>query len=251
MLLNPFSDRDVFEIDEAEQVARDWWLYLLAGIISIVFGALILSIDWGVDSLAAFVGALFIIQGAAWAITRPLDGGTRSTNLIAGGLGLPPESRCSSGRPRALHLAAFIGIWIVFSGLSTSSAPCQPPCAPLVARVAARRDRGADRFWRCAGRSHPRRGRHARRGLGDRDQDWQILIVRGSQPAKRLSRDDRPLVERSDRERDAKPRVVSKPTASPCSKASGIIVGQHGQDRAGSKCEHEGDASPDASLKTP
>jgi uncharacterized membrane protein HdeD (DUF308 family) len=63
MLLNPLSDRDVFEIDEAEQVARDWWLYLLAGITSLVFGALILSIDWGVDSLAAFVGIFVVMSG--------------------------------------------------------------------------------------------------------------------------------------------------------------------------------------------
>src|ERR687897_1060950 len=118
MLLNPISDRDVFEIDEAEQVARDWWLYLLAGIISIVFGALILSIDWGVDSLAAFVGALFIIQGAAWAITRPLDGGTRSTNLIAGGLGIAAGIALLVWPDRGLYtLAAFVGIWVVLSGV--------------------------------------------------------------------------------------------------------------------------------------
>jgi uncharacterized membrane protein HdeD (DUF308 family) len=118
MLLNPVSDRDVFEIDEAEQVASDWWLFLLTGIISLVFGALILSIDWGVDSLAAFVGALFIIQGVAWGITRPLDGGTRSTNLIAGGLGIAAGIALLVWPDRGLYtLAVFIGIWIVLSGL--------------------------------------------------------------------------------------------------------------------------------------
>jgi len=118
MLLNPVSDRDVFEIDEAEQVARDWWLYLLAGITSLVFGALILSIDWGVDSLAAFIGALFIIQGVAFAITRPLDGGTRSTNLIAGVLGVAAGIALLVWPDRGLYtLAVFIGIWVVVSGL--------------------------------------------------------------------------------------------------------------------------------------
>jgi len=118
MLLNPLSDRDVFEIDEAEQVARDWWLFLLAGITSLVFGALILSIDWGVDSLAAFVGALFIIQGVAWAITRPLDGGTRSTNLIAGGLGIAAGIALLVWPDRGLYtLAVFVGIWVVLSGV--------------------------------------------------------------------------------------------------------------------------------------
>jgi uncharacterized membrane protein HdeD (DUF308 family) len=118
MLLNPVSDRDVFEIDEAEQVAKDWWLLLVAGITSLVFGALILSIDWGVDSLAAFVGALFIIQGVAWAITRPLDGGTRSTNLIAGGLGVAAGIALLVWPDRGLYvLAAFVGIYVVMSGV--------------------------------------------------------------------------------------------------------------------------------------
>jgi uncharacterized membrane protein HdeD (DUF308 family) len=118
MLLNPISDRDVFEIDEAEQVARDWWLYLLAGITSLVFGALILSIDWSVDSLAVFVGVLFIIQGVAFAITRPLDGGTRSTNLIAGGLGVAAGIALLVWPDRGLYtLAVFVGIWVVLSGV--------------------------------------------------------------------------------------------------------------------------------------
>jgi uncharacterized membrane protein HdeD (DUF308 family) len=118
MLLNPISDREVFEIDEAEQVARDWWLFLVAGITSLVFGALILSIDWSVDGLAAFVGTLFIIQGAAFAITRPLDGGTRSTNLVVGLLGVVAGIVLLAWPDRGLYtLAVFAGIWIVSSGV--------------------------------------------------------------------------------------------------------------------------------------
>jgi uncharacterized membrane protein HdeD (DUF308 family) len=118
MLLNPVSDRDVFEVDEAEQVAKDWWLYLVSGLVSLVFGALILSVDWSVDGLAAFVGTLFIIQGAAWAITRPLDGGTRSTNLVAGLLGIVAGIVLLAWPDRGLYtLGVFIGIWIVLSGL--------------------------------------------------------------------------------------------------------------------------------------
>jgi uncharacterized membrane protein HdeD (DUF308 family) len=118
MLLNPLSERDVFEIDEAEQVAKDWWLYLIAGITSMIFGALILSVDWSVDSLAAFVGTLFIIQGAAYVVTRPLDGGTRSTNLIAGLAGIVAGIVLLAWPDRGLYtLAVFAGIWIVTSGL--------------------------------------------------------------------------------------------------------------------------------------
>jgi uncharacterized membrane protein HdeD (DUF308 family) len=118
MLLNPVNERDVFEIDEAEQVAKDWWLYLVAGITSMIFGALILSVDWSVDGLAAFVGTLFIIQGAAYVVTRPLDGGTRSTNLIAGLAGVVAGIVLLAWPDRGLYtLAVFAGIWIVTSGL--------------------------------------------------------------------------------------------------------------------------------------
>jgi uncharacterized membrane protein HdeD (DUF308 family) len=118
MLLNPLSDRDVFEVDEAEEVAKSWWLFLIAGVTSLVFGALILAIDWTVDELAAFVGVLFIIQGAAFLITKPLDGGTRSTNVIAGLLGIGAGIALLVWPGRGLYvLAVFVGIWVITSGL--------------------------------------------------------------------------------------------------------------------------------------
>jgi uncharacterized membrane protein HdeD (DUF308 family) len=118
MLLNPLSDRTAFEVDEAEEVARNWWIFLVAGITSLVFGALILAIDWGVDSLAAFVGALFIIQGAAYLISKPLDGGNRTTNVIAGLLGIGAGIALLVWPGRGLYvLAVFIGAWIVVSGV--------------------------------------------------------------------------------------------------------------------------------------
>jgi uncharacterized membrane protein HdeD (DUF308 family) len=118
VLLNPLSDRDVFEVDEAEEVAKSWWLFLIAGLTSLVFGALILAIDWTVDELAAFVGVLFIIQGAAFLITKPLDGGTRSTNVIAGLLGIGAGIALLVWPGRGLYvLAVFVGIWVITSGL--------------------------------------------------------------------------------------------------------------------------------------
>jgi uncharacterized membrane protein HdeD (DUF308 family) len=118
MLLNPVSNRTTFEVDEAEQVASSWWVFLLAGVISIVFGALILAIDWTVNGLAAFVGTLFIIQGAAYLITKPLDGGTRSTNVIAGLLGIAAGIALLVWPDRGLYVVAvFIGAWIIVSGV--------------------------------------------------------------------------------------------------------------------------------------
>jgi uncharacterized membrane protein HdeD (DUF308 family) len=118
VLLNPINPPERFDVEEAEQVAKGWWLLLLSGLTSLVFGALILAIDWSVDSLAAFVGALFIIQGAAFLITRPLDGGTRSTNVVAGLLGIAAGIALLVWPDRGLYvLAVFVGIWVVTSGL--------------------------------------------------------------------------------------------------------------------------------------
>jgi uncharacterized membrane protein HdeD (DUF308 family) len=118
MLLNPLSDREVFDVNDAEEVAKSWWIFLFSGLVSLVFGALILSIDWTLSGLAAFVGTLFIIQGAAYLITRPLDGGTRSTNVIAGLLGIGAGIALLVWPDRGLYtLAVFVGIWVVTSGV--------------------------------------------------------------------------------------------------------------------------------------
>jgi len=118
MLLNPLSNRDVFEVDDAEMVARNWWIFLLSGIISLVFGLLILSIDWSLNGLAAFIGTLFILQGAAYLITPPLDGGTRSTNVVLGLLGIAAGVVLLAWPDKGLYtLGVFIGAWVVASGL--------------------------------------------------------------------------------------------------------------------------------------
>jgi uncharacterized membrane protein HdeD (DUF308 family) len=118
VLLNPINPPEVFEVEEAEAVASNWWVFLLSGIVSIVFGALILSIDWGVSSLAAFIGTLFIIEGVAIAITKPLDGGTRFTNLIVGGLGVAAGIALLVWPDKGLYtIAVFVGIFVILSGL--------------------------------------------------------------------------------------------------------------------------------------
>lgn len=118
MLLSPISDRTEFGQREAEEVARAWPIILVSGLISLVFGVLILTIDWSVDSLSTFIGFLFIAQGAAWLLTRPLDGGTRSTNILAGLLSAGAGIGLIAVPDKGLRtLGAFVGIWIVLSGL--------------------------------------------------------------------------------------------------------------------------------------
>jgi hypothetical protein len=118
VLLNPLNARDAFEIDEAEVVAKSWWLFLFSGLVSLVFGALILSVDWSLDGLAAFVGTLFIVHGAAIAVTRPLDGGVRSTNFVAGLASIVAGIVLLSWPGRGLFtLAVFVGAWVIALGV--------------------------------------------------------------------------------------------------------------------------------------
>src|SRR4029079_129050 len=49
--------------DAAARVAKAWWLLLLNCLALIVAGVLVFSIDWTVNSLATFIGALFIFEG--------------------------------------------------------------------------------------------------------------------------------------------------------------------------------------------
>lgn len=84
MFMNPLSASEAFDRDTADTLARGWWIGLVAGLISIVFGILVLTIDWSVESLAIFVGALFILEGIAWVLGRPLDGSARTWTLVLG-----------------------------------------------------------------------------------------------------------------------------------------------------------------------
>src|SRR5512132_3286431 len=69
--------------DAAERVARNWWVLLVNGLLLIVAGVLIFSIDWSVRSLSIFIGALFILQGISTAFARGLDRSAEAINAVA------------------------------------------------------------------------------------------------------------------------------------------------------------------------
>jgi uncharacterized membrane protein HdeD (DUF308 family) len=116
--LNPFSRRWDFDRETVDQVAQTWWIALLAGLISIVFGACILAIDWSVDSLALFVGLMFALQGIAWASAQPLEGGSRTPNYVLGAIGIGVGIAVTLWPEIGLlTLAVFIGAWFVVSGV--------------------------------------------------------------------------------------------------------------------------------------
>jgi uncharacterized membrane protein HdeD (DUF308 family) len=103
--------------EAAEQVARNWWILLLNGAVLVVCGVLIFSIDWTIDDLAVFIGALFIFQGATTALTSGIDARVRRVNVITGLLSIAagiaiivwPE-------PGIVAVAIFLGAWLIVSG---------------------------------------------------------------------------------------------------------------------------------------
>src|SRR3954451_23449292 len=68
----------------AQQVASNWWVMLLNGLLLIVAGVLVFSIDWTVRDLATFIGALFILEGVTMALTSGIDARVRRANVISG-----------------------------------------------------------------------------------------------------------------------------------------------------------------------
>jgi hypothetical protein len=101
----------------ATGVARSWWVLLLNGALLIVAGFLIFSIDWTITDLATFIGAMFIFQGAAEALTTGTDARVRRANVIVGLLSIAagvliivwPE-------PGVLVVAIVLGAWLIVMG---------------------------------------------------------------------------------------------------------------------------------------
>jgi uncharacterized membrane protein HdeD (DUF308 family) len=101
----------------AEGVARSWWVLLLNGALLIVAGFLIFSIDWTIRDLATFIGALFIFQGAAEALTTGVDARVSRTNVMVGLLSIAagvliivwPE-------PGVIAVAVVLGAWLIVMG---------------------------------------------------------------------------------------------------------------------------------------
>jgi uncharacterized membrane protein HdeD (DUF308 family) len=116
--LSPLGTTTPYDGETAELIARTWWAGLLGGIVSFVFGLLVLSVDWSVSSLAIFVGCLFVLRGIATLAGRPLDGSPRTLTLAVGGLEIGagvaivvwPEIGL-------LTLAVFVGLRLAIGGL--------------------------------------------------------------------------------------------------------------------------------------
>jgi uncharacterized membrane protein HdeD (DUF308 family) len=118
VLMSPLTNRASFDQADAEGVARYWPFLLLGGLISIVFGALILSIEWSVESLGTFIGVMYILQGLSLALTRPLDGSERGANLAGGALAAAAGIALIAWPDKGIVVVGvFVGIFVVSYGL--------------------------------------------------------------------------------------------------------------------------------------
>jgi uncharacterized membrane protein HdeD (DUF308 family) len=118
MSMSPLSPHRALTASDLRRVAAAWWIFLVAGIISVAFGIVVLRVQWGVTSLAYVVGAYFIFMGVVHAVTPPADGGPRSWTLGGGTL------RILAGIAvlvwpsiSLLVLATFIGAFVLVAGI--------------------------------------------------------------------------------------------------------------------------------------
>src|SRR4051794_33814932 len=106
--------------EAAQSVARNWWVLLLNGAVLIVAGFLIFSIEWTVSSLATFIGAVFIVQGVAYALTSGIDERVRRVNVVTGLLSIAAGIVIIVWpSPGLTAVAIVLGAWLIVGGTIT------------------------------------------------------------------------------------------------------------------------------------
>jgi uncharacterized membrane protein HdeD (DUF308 family) len=106
--------------DAAERLSRNWTTLLLNGLVLIVAGVLIFSIDWSVRSLSTFIGALFIFEGFWGMLTAGID--NRAANFVTGLLSIAAGVVIIAWpSPSLIVLGIFLGSWLIVVGTLTIS----------------------------------------------------------------------------------------------------------------------------------
>ncbi len=99
----------------AERLSRNWTRLLLNGLLLILAGVLIFSIDWSVRSLAVFIGALFIFEGFWAMLTTGID--SRAANVVTGLLSVAAGIAIIAWpSPSLTVLGIFLGSWLIVIG---------------------------------------------------------------------------------------------------------------------------------------
>jgi uncharacterized membrane protein HdeD (DUF308 family) len=101
--------------DAAERLARNWTTLLFNGIVMVIAGTLIFSIDWSVSSLSTFIGALFIFEGIWAMLTVGID--NRVVHLVTGALSaVAGVVIIAWPSPSLTVLGIFLGSWLIVLG---------------------------------------------------------------------------------------------------------------------------------------
>src|SRR5262249_37785568 len=123
MFLTPASFSgfgDELTHDAAEQLSRNWTALLLNGLLLIVAGVLIWSIDWSIRSLSTFIGALFIFEGLWVMLTAGIS--ARAANFGVGLLSVAAGIAIIVWpKPTLTVLGIFLGSWLIVVGTITIS----------------------------------------------------------------------------------------------------------------------------------
>ena len=106
----------------AERIASGWSMLLLNGLLLIVAGVLIFSIDWTVRSLATFIGALFMFQGLMEVLTSGIGDRVRGANVLTGLLSIAAGVAIVAWpAPGLVAVAVFLGARLIVVGTLTIS----------------------------------------------------------------------------------------------------------------------------------
>ena len=120
MFVSPGDFAHRISREAAQRVASNWWMFLLNGLLLIVAGVLIFSIDWSLRSLATFIGALFILEGVTTALTAGIDQRVRRVNVITGLLSMAVGVAIIVWpAPGIVAVAIFLGSWLIVMGTIT------------------------------------------------------------------------------------------------------------------------------------
>jgi uncharacterized membrane protein HdeD (DUF308 family) len=104
--------------DAAEELSRNWTLLLLNGLVLIVAGVLIWSIDWSVRSLSTFIGALFVFEGLWVMLSAGIS--NRGANFLTGLLSIAAGVAIIVWPdPGLTVLGIFLGSWLIVVGTIT------------------------------------------------------------------------------------------------------------------------------------
>jgi len=116
-MLNPMT-RVSIDGAAAEELSKQWWVLLVSGLLAIVVGVVILSINWTVHDLALVVGIFLIVNGVLRMLTPPMDNTGRRWSLGVGLVtALVGVAFLAWPSVSLLTLAIFIGAWVLVRGV--------------------------------------------------------------------------------------------------------------------------------------